>query len=373
MFKLQLLRSVLAVASIFTISSASVQTQNLGHLNLQPGFALKLYSSSLRGPDGYHLRPQYFKERDFLKDSKLIAQWANVIDITTTWVAYVNNNLFDFLVDPTLTDFVIEIRGYVKAPQTGTFSVNADMQGGFYCNPELSRTYVAGYWIIKDSVSLNDTSDGFVCSYSAGDSNYKTFTFENDCTDYNSCYKDDDIFTNVANVTENQYYPVVFYTYLSGNNIVALWKLKFGDYFQQYLDDIAFYDPQDDFEADDESLNSGFPDACPHFHEEVFTATTFVQMNATDDYNCPPPPSSSSILPPPSSSIFSPSTSSSVEATLSDLSHSVTSSASESNTSTFPSSITPSSVATPTSITSSSGSSTSSADPSSSIFTKKKL
>lgn len=366
MFKLRLLRSVLVVASIFTLSSASVQTQNLGHLNLQPGFALKLYSSSLRGPDDYHLRPEYFKERDFLKDSKLIAQNVYSEEMITCWMPYMNNVLFNIPVDPTLTDFVAEMRGYIKAPLTGNLSISSEFNGGYYCNDDFSRTYQAGYWIIEDSVSLNDTSDGFMCSYNPGDTNYKAYTFESGCTNGDSCSEliSNFNYTTVTTVVEDQYYPVVFYTYVSGNNIVTQWSLYFSKRYEDFFEQFAYYDPNEDFDADDANLNSGFPNVCPHFHEEVFTATTCVQMTATDNYDCPTPTSSSMISPPSLSSILSSST------IQPSLSHSVTSIVSESNTSTFPSSSAPSSVSTPTSITSSSGSSIFSADPSSSISSK---
>ncbi|KAG0653587.1 hypothetical protein C6P45_003805 [Maudiozyma exigua] len=366
MFKLQLLRSVLVVASIFTLSSGSVETENLGHLNLQPGFALKLYSSSLTGPDDYHLRPQYFKERDFLKDSTLIAQNIYAIDMNTCWEPYGYNLLFNNSVDPNLTDFVVEMRGYIKAPQTGNLSISTSMYGGYYCNSELSRTFEGGYWIIKDSTSLNETSDGFICSYNSSDVNYKVLTFESACTDWDSCSEQllDVNYTTVTTVVEDQYYPVVFYTYISANNLFTQWYLKFADYYEGYFDYFVYYDPNEDFEADDASLNSGFPDVCPHFNEEIFTPASFVQMTATDDLDCPTPTSSSMIFPSSSSPILSSSTAQP------SLSHSVTSSASELNTSTFPSSSAPRSVATPTSVTSSSESSVSSADQSSSISSK---
>ena len=371
MIKLLLLKLVWVIVFIFALSSASVQTENLRQLNLQPGFAIRLYTSSLRGPDDYHRRPQYFRERDFLEDSQLIAQNVLDMDINAGWSAYGNNLLFDFSVDPTITDFVVEMRGYIKAPLTGNISISTDIQSGFSCNGEGARTYQAGYWIIKDSISLNETSDGFICSYNSSDVNYKALIFEENCTDYDSCYNGDPTFNTVTTVTEGQYYPVVFYTYISANNLVTVWTLQFDGYFQGYFQDFAYYDPNDDFEADDARLNSGFPDACPHFHEEVFTATSFVTMSRTDDYDCPtptsssilPPSSSSSILPPSSSSILPPFSSS----TLPSSKHSaIQPSSSGSSNSVSPSSSEPDSVVTPGSITPSSGSKISSAEPSSS-------
>ncbi|KAG0653433.1 hypothetical protein C6P45_003890, partial [Maudiozyma exigua] len=387
MIKLLILKIPLVLVSIFTLTYASIQTENLGHLNLQPGFAVKLYTSSLRGPDDYRRRPQYFKEKDFLKDSQLIAQ--NVIDmeIGAFWEPYINNNLFGFAVDPTITNFVVEMRGYIKAPLTGNLSISIDINSGFVCHEAMPSVYEAGYWIVKDSISLNGTSDGFICSYNSSDVNYKALIFEENCTSYQSCFDGGPSFHTVTTIIKDQYYPVVFYTYISGNYFLNDWALAYGDGSWGEFGNSVYYDPNDDFEAEDVNLNSGFPDACPHFHEEVFTATSFVTMSRTDDYDCPTqtPPSilasssssilassSSSILPPSSSSILPSSTSSILPSSTSSILPSSTSSAIQPSSSGSSNSVSHSSseqgsVATSSSTVSSSGSKISSASPSSSI------
>ncbi|KAG0653394.1 hypothetical protein C6P45_003916, partial [Maudiozyma exigua] len=124
-----------------------------------------LYTSSLRGPDDYHRRPQYFKERDFLKDSQLIAQNVYYTDMNTCWSPYDYNRLFEFWVDPTLNNFVVEMRGYIKAAESGNFSIGTVFTAGYDCNEDIADVFAGYYWIIKDSTSLNDTSDGFICSH----------------------------------------------------------------------------------------------------------------------------------------------------------------------------------------------------------------
>ncbi|KAG0660602.1 hypothetical protein C6P45_001555 [Maudiozyma exigua] len=366
MIKLLSLKNLLFVVSILSVCSASFQTKNLGQLNLLPGFAVKLYTSSLRGPDDYHRRPLYFTEKDFLKDSQLIAQEVYSTGMNTCWNPYEWNYLFEFLVDPTLRDFVVEMRGYIKSPLNGNLSFSTSFYSLYDCNYNLAHVFEAGYWVIKDTVSLNDTSEGFICSYNSSNKNYKALTFEGSCNN-DTCGRDNPPFTPLATAVKDQYYPVTFYTYISGNNFYTEWGLMFNGGYLGYFDNFAYYDPNDDFTANDESLDSNFPDACPHFHDEVFTATSFVEMNTRDNDECPKPTSLSSIIRPSSSLTPPPPTASAVHSSLSELSYSGTASLSGSDASIITGLSESRSAAPSGSITSRSKSKISSANPSNSI------
>ena len=307
MIKLLLLKSVLVAVSIFTLTYASVQTKNLGHLNLQPGATVKFYSTSLTGREDYYSRPNYFKNKEFLSDGELIGQQI-VTSFEIFHVAYGTQFLFDFTTEPTWKNFVFEFRGYLKAPQDGNFWLSQYMESAYTCNGDYGAQFQGSYYIIKEAIYLNDTSDGFVCTYDSDLKNHKEFTFDEYCPpepfymQYNS-----DSF-NMSFIS-NQYYPIVFYTYISGEALSS-WGLSLSyetsevDYpFSYQLENYLYYDPNEDSERDDANLNAQFPDSCPQFHDVTFTTTQFIEPSAIY-FDCPPRPTSSFGLPSEASSII---------------------------------------------------------------------
>lgn len=126
--KIPLLKIVSIFAFISSVTFASVQTKNLGQLNLLPGATVKLYSTSLTGREDYYNRPNYFKNKEFLTDGELIGQQIvtsfNIFYIAYSFVQYI----FGFNIDPTWKNFVFEFRGYLKPPQDGNFFLSHEME-----------------------------------------------------------------------------------------------------------------------------------------------------------------------------------------------------------------------------------------------------
>ncbi|KAG0653158.1 hypothetical protein C6P45_004282, partial [Maudiozyma exigua] len=112
------------------------------------------------------------------------------------------------------------------AELSGNFSISTDFSGDYDCNDNFAGAFEGGYWIIKDSLYLNETSDGFICSHNSSRTNYSALTFEKSCKD-DSCSDRDPTFSTVTTLIEGQYYPVVFYTYISGYSLYAQWSLAF--------------------------------------------------------------------------------------------------------------------------------------------------
>lgn len=282
-------KTYLVLVSYAFVSSALVQTKNLGQLNLQPGFAARLYTTSLTSPEDFDSRPDYLKNREFLNDGKLISQ--NIVtSFDGQWLNCYNNDMFGLFRDE--SNVILEMRGYFRSPADGIFSITVGMDSVSDVYGNYFSQFTRGYWIIKNSVSLNQTANGFVCSYDSSDVNYTGIETSYDCLTY--CIPPLPESGSVL-VTKDQYYPVVFYTYLSGDALSAVWSFQINGY-DFPINDFFFYDVNDDFDADDENLNAGFPEACPQFHEEIFSSHVFIEPSTIYTNGCPAT-STSSLVP----------------------------------------------------------------------------
>lgn len=283
-------KTYLVLVSYALVSSALVQTENLGQLNLQPGFAARLYTTSLRSPEDFDNRPDYLKNREFLSDGKLISQ--NIVtSFDSEWLNCYNNDMFGLFRDQ--SNVILEMRGYFRSPADGIFSISVGMDTVSDVYGNYFSQFNRGYWIIKNSVSLNQTANGFVCSYDSSGVNYTGIETSYDCLTY--CIPPLPRAGSVL-VAKDQYYPVVFYTYLSGDVFSATWSFGIDSYGDSPIEGFFFNDVNDDFDADDENLNAGFPEACPQFHEEIFSSHVFIEPSTIYTNGCPVT-STSSLVP----------------------------------------------------------------------------
>lgn len=224
----------LILVSYTLVSSALVQTENLGQLDLHPGFAARLYTTSLTSPEDFDSRPDYLKNREFLTDGQLISQ--NVItSFEGQWVRCYQNDMFGLFRDQ--KNVVLEMRGYLKAPDDGIFSVSVGMDSVSDEYGNFKSQFNRGYWIIKNSVSLNQTADGFICSYNSSGVKYTGIVTDYECLTY--CIPPLPEAGSVL-VSKDQYYPVVSYSYLGGDSLSALWTFNIDGGGSYNLEDYFF-------------------------------------------------------------------------------------------------------------------------------------
>ncbi|KAG0667993.1 hypothetical protein C6P45_005177 [Maudiozyma exigua] len=290
MIKLSFFKIISIVIATQSLSAATIQTENLGKLNLLPGLTARLYNTSLTSGDDYDHHYNYLQEKQFLTDGGQLLSQRVITSVQTNWTKGVNNCMFGFYRDE--HDVVLELRGYIKAPADGVFDIYAGLEAVFDPDGNYIPQFEGGYWIIKNAISLNETSNGFICSYDSNESNYSSMSPEEICKDICSPMGSQEF----AIFVKDQYYPVVFYTYFSGEALVNDWVFQVDDNVYPFDENIYYY-PNDDFETNDANLDADFPEICPQFHDKVFIPQNFVEENATHLNECPLPPISPSELP----------------------------------------------------------------------------
>ena len=327
MVKLLMSQISLVVVSIFTLCYASLETENLGHLNLQPGFAARLYNSSLTDDDmfnDYEERIEYLQNQIFQSDGQLLSQRV-ITSLDTQRVQYKNNHLFGFYYDPTVREMIVEMSGYIKAPATGQVSMSYELSNVLDCNDEFDIQGYTRYWRFSQALYLNEESGTFNCSLDNGDDDLTEITDQFIC--HLECSGTGSETDFQLNVVKDRYYFVNFYTAVFGNAFNS--KLTFNvDGVPYNLDDYMYYTPEyyfrRFFNSDDVSLEI----LCPSPRYEIFTPKVFEEPTTIYPDQCPAQSSLSSLSPSSTSSevLFSSSESSSSVSSISSEVNSVVSS-----------------------------------------------
>lgn len=285
------LKKILIVMATLSHTFASIQSKNLGQLSLLPGLTARLYNTSLISGDDYDHHPQYLESKQFLTDGGRLLSQTVITSVKADWIKDEKNCMFGLYRDE--HDVILELRGYIKAPADGVFDIYAGLVATFDPDGNYIPHFEAGYWIIKNAISLNETANGFICSYEeTDDRNYSQMDPETACNDICSPMGSEQF----AFFVEDQYYPIVFYTYFSGDVLVNDWIFQVDDDVYPF-DEYIYYDPNDDFAANDANLDAGFPEICPQFHKEIFIPQYFVEESAIHVDECPLPSIPSSFLP----------------------------------------------------------------------------
>lgn len=276
-------RLLLIVLTLFHVACATIQTQNLGQLSLLPGLAGRLFTSTLTGSETQSERDTYLKQKSYLNDGILLSQRI-VTQFTSTRVKYLNNNIFGLYYPPDDHDLIIELRGYIKAPATGVPKVTTNLSARKDCNDEYAYQSATNSWAFSYNIFLNQTADGFLCSYNTSATLAKfPVQSEAEIEMYGGGIS---YLLNGAYLIEGQYYPIVMSTRVSGDAFFNDWRISINS--QKYtFDEITYYDPNDDFVANDASDKSSFPNLCPQFHNETFEPKSFVTPTSIVSDKCP--------------------------------------------------------------------------------------
>lgn len=282
MVQLLFFKTFLVLLSYVLVSCASIQTENLGHLNLLTGLAGRLYTTSLTGYENAQKSDTYFENREFLADSQLVSQRI-VTSLDGNRLKYENNHIFGFYYDPNDSYLVVELKGYIKAPADGQVFIEYDLNDVLGCDGKGSNQSFISDWLVSTAVSLNNTENGFVCSYDQSSYIYSDIWIEGEC-DGGGCSGNSPIY-NVKLVNE-QYYPVTIYFIIAGDAFNS--DLTFYvDNLSYNFDNCIYYDPNDNPDTNSSNDNTEFPDVCPQFHEEIFTEATFVEPTSIYPDECP--------------------------------------------------------------------------------------
>ncbi|KAG0672605.1 hypothetical protein C6P45_000036 [Maudiozyma exigua] len=260
----------------------SADPVNLGQLNLVPGLAARYYKSTLTGAEDSITRRKYVIDKQFLTDGTMIAQ-SPITELAQTRIIYKHNKLFGFYYDPSYHDMIVEFSGYLKAPATGVPTFITKVNIALYCNSSRITQQLTDNWSIQTGLYLDETADGYLCTQNASAKMFSSSWLDAPAaTDGVTIPKQ----LPYAYLIEGKIYPFYISLRVSRDAYSNQWSLKLNNV-NYNLDDIVYYDPQDDFVANNAHLSSEFPDACPQFHDEKFVAETFVEPTSIVPDGCP--------------------------------------------------------------------------------------
>ena len=266
----------------------SAATDNLGQLNLLPGLAARYFKSTLVGTENSVVRRTYLGERQYLTDGTLIAQHV-VTQLDQSRIIYKRNKLFEFYYDPSYHDMIVEFRGYIKAPGTGIPTFTVKLNTSYDCDSKIVSQQTTEYWTITSGLYLDKTDDGYLCTQNSSSSMYAT-PWADVIGVTNTITRPFEV--KQAYFIEGKLYPMTLSLRVSKEAYTNFWNVTVGGV-KYNLQDLVYYDPQDDFITNDANTNANFPASCPQFHDETFEAETFVEPTSIVPDGCPVTSSSS--------------------------------------------------------------------------------
>ena len=310
-----LLKLLFMIATLTSLTYAEIKTKDLGVLNFKKGLVGRLYKSTLTGSESYNQRIVYLEKMQYLTDGELIAQRV-ITNFRSQRIKNKMNEMFGFYYDPDYSELIVELRGYVKAPVSGYPTLSTFIYANIGCDNRYLSQSATHHWVINSGLYLNTTTDGrSICTYNTSASTYDDASSGENVR--GSTSTGGNIFMNTDYWFEGQYYPVLFRSRISGDGFINKWDIQMNN--REYsLDELSFYDPQDDFVANDANHLAKFPVNCPQFHAESFADTTYVIPTSIVPNRCVTSTSSSIIT--------SSSTSSTQSSVITSSSHVVTSS-----------------------------------------------
>lgn len=310
-----LLKLLFMIATLTSLTYAEIKTKDLGVLNFKKGLVGRLYKSTLTGSESYNQRIAYLEKMQYLTDGELIAQRV-ITNFRSQRIKNKMNEMFGFYYDPDYSELIVELRGYVKAPVSGYPTLSTFIYANIGCDNKYLSQSATHHWVINSGLYLNTTTDSrSICTYNTSASTYDDASSGENVR--GSTSTGGNIFMNTDYWFEGQYYPVLFRSRISGDGFINKWDIQMNN--REYsLDELSFYDPQDDFVANDANHLAKFPVNCPQFHAESFADTTYVIPTSTVPNRCVTSTSSSIIT--------SSSTSSTQSSVITSSSHVVTSS-----------------------------------------------
>ncbi|SMN22615.1 hypothetical protein, no similarity [Maudiozyma saulgeensis] len=290
--------------------NADLTTYNMTKLQLLPGLAARMYKTSLNSSADYSTRSTYIENGQYLTDGELVAQKAGVTELNIKRIKYKNNDVLGFYMDPDDDYIVVELRGYLRMPYTGQLTIGRYVNTISGCDGVNLYQSTTDYWVVKQSMFVNNTDDGSLCTHNSSlpwysdDGEYMASVTSTNLNTGGSA------FMNSAYFYEGIYYPFKVVILVGGDGLFttasASIKNALGSHSFQLNEETLFYDPYENFETDDANYSKDFPLNCPSLNGEEFVDDIIIPPTSSVPDQCPV--TSSSVA---SSSIISSVTSSS--------------------------------------------------------------
>ncbi|KAG0670348.1 hypothetical protein C6P45_002481 [Maudiozyma exigua] len=299
----------------FQLICCEILSSNLGPVTLNSGLKARFYSVNIDSLTTQTQRKDFLVSKTYQTQGQYLGETKGVTTVDTEWVKWYAPTIYGFHIDPSVDQFVIELRGYYKPDFTGPFMLTSMGYGSEGCTEKVEPTILSISVQLSSAVYLNKTDNDQIC-YENTTAEYRNAVIYNEIKAYS---------TGVIGVrggsahpilTKNTYYPIRINILSSGSALKTIFWPTDGSNYHYFSSLNLLSSDSQDYDAFDDNINAEFPGNCPKFTSSGPTVKRDLTFNEYEPRlvrgnDCPASSSSSMISSSSSSSSEIPSSSSS--------------------------------------------------------------
>ena len=248
----------------FQLTNCEILSSNLGQVTLNRGLKAKFYAVNIDDLATSTERRNFLVSKAYQTQGKYLGETKGVTQIDTDWVRWYSPYIYGFYIDPSVDQFVIELRGYYKIDYTGAFQLTSMAYGSEGCTEKVEPTILSISAQLSNAVYLNQTGTDQIC-YDNTTAAYRDVSIYNEVRAYS---------TGVIGVkgggalpilTANTYYPIRINLLSSGSALKTIFFPTQGSQYHYFSGSNLLSSDNEDYDAFDDNSGADFPGNCPQF------------------------------------------------------------------------------------------------------------
>ncbi|KAG0670347.1 hypothetical protein C6P45_002480 [Maudiozyma exigua] len=244
--------------------SGEILDSNLGPITLSSGLRARFYQVDLDGTETSADRRVLVANKEYITKGKYLGEVKHVTSLDTNYVKYTSPYIYGFHIDPSVDQFVIELRGYYKPERTSSLRVTSVVYGSQGCTEKVEPSILSPYFRASSAVYLNQTGSDQTCFQNNSDTS-KFATLYNEVQSGSLSGMAVTGGTYYPVFTANTYYPIRIVLLSRGSALISFYNPRDGSNYLSFSSKTLFSNDNEDYDALDENENTAFPGNCPQF------------------------------------------------------------------------------------------------------------